>query len=257
MTGPSGTSFDAAARDAATSIRPPPSGGLRGSAAADAPAFDPGARDPAAARTARLDAPSLPGSRTARLAGQARHRRDAYLRPAGTDPVTRLRVHGVGFGRARVPGSDRWHCCQRVGPRASACRAGGRPPAHDLAHTSNLFGNVPSVLLAERLVKILELPPATDARVFFCNSGAEANEAAIKIAFRTGRRAMVSAEGSFHGRTLGALSITGQPAKRAPSSPCWGRSRSSPTAMRQPCGKPCPTRPRRCSSSRYRVRAAS
>ena len=91
-----------------------------------------------------------------------------------------------------------------------------------LAHTSNLFGNVPSVLLAERLVKILDLPPGTDARVFFCNSGAEANEAAIKIAFRTGRRAMVSAEGSFHGRTLGALSITGQPAKRAPFEPLLG-----------------------------------
>ena len=56
-------------------------------------------------------------------------------------------------------------------------------------------------------------------RIFFCNSGAEANETAIKIARRTGRTEIIAAEGSFHGRTMGALSITGQPAKRAPFEP--------------------------------------
>jgi acetylornithine/N-succinyldiaminopimelate aminotransferase len=84
-----------------------------------------------------------------------------------------------------------------------------------LGHVSNLYLNEPQVLLAERLVELLEL----DARVFFSNSGAEANEAALKIARRTGRPEIVATEGSFHGRTLGALSITGQPAKRAPFEP--------------------------------------
>jgi acetylornithine aminotransferase len=77
--------------------------------------------------------------------------------------------------------------------------------------------------LAERLVGLL----GTDARVFFCNSGAEANEAALKIARRHGRDLdpgggrleIVAAEGAFHGRTLGALSITGSPAKREPFEP--------------------------------------
>ena len=87
-----------------------------------------------------------------------------------------------------------------------------------LAHTSNLYGNLPSLELAERLVSLLDVGD-TDAKVFFCNSGAEANEAALKIARRTGRPQIISAEGSFHGRTLGALSITGQPPKRAPFEP--------------------------------------
>ncbi len=94
-----------------------------------------------------------------------------------------------------------------------------------LGHVSNLYANEPQVLLAERLVELLRvgapspgLPPE-GAKVFFCNSGAEANEAAIKIARRAGRSEILATEGSFHGRTLGALSITGQPAKRAPFEP--------------------------------------
>jgi acetylornithine aminotransferase len=90
-------------------------------------------------------------------------------------------------------------------------------------HTSNLFANQRSVELAERLIGLL----GADARVFFCNSGAEANEAALKIARRHGRDLdpgggrleIVAAEGAFHGRTLGALSITGTPAKREPFEP--------------------------------------
>ncbi len=58
--------------------------------------------------------------------------------------------------------------------------------------------------------------------MFFCNSGAEANEAAFKLARRTGRASVVAAEGSFHGRTMGALALTGQPAKRAPFEPLPG-----------------------------------
>jgi acetylornithine aminotransferase len=58
-----------------------------------------------------------------------------------------------------------------------------------------------------------------NARIFFCNSGAEANEAALKISRRTGRSRIVAAQGSFHGRTMGALSMTGQPSKREPFAP--------------------------------------
>ena len=83
-----------------------------------------------------------------------------------------------------------------------------REQSAKLLHTSNLFYHEPGALLAERLVE------RTFAdRVFFCNSGAEANEAAIKMARRRqgGRYKVVSAHGSFHGRTYGALAATGQP----------------------------------------------
>jgi acetylornithine/N-succinyldiaminopimelate aminotransferase len=87
-----------------------------------------------------------------------------------------------------------------------------------LGHVSNLFVSEPAVTLAERLLEAF----GRDGRVFFCNSGAEANEAAFKIARRTGRPGIVAAEGGFHGRTLGALALTGQPAKRAPFEPLPG-----------------------------------
>lgn len=86
-----------------------------------------------------------------------------------------------------------------------------------LGHTSNLYVNTPSVELAERLLE--QLGTGVDARVFFCNSGAEANEAAFKIARLTGRPNIVAAEGSFHGRTMGALALTGQRDKRTPFEP--------------------------------------
>jgi acetylornithine/N-succinyldiaminopimelate aminotransferase len=87
-----------------------------------------------------------------------------------------------------------------------------------LCHSSNLTINPPAVLLAERLVA---LAGGGDARVFLCNSGAEANEAALKLVRRhaPGRPTVVAAERAFHGRTMGALSLTGQPAKRAPFEP--------------------------------------
>jgi acetylornithine aminotransferase len=86
-----------------------------------------------------------------------------------------------------------------------------------LGHTSNLAATEPSLRLAERLLGLAGR--AGEGRVFFGNSGAEANEAAFKLARRTGRRSVVSAEGGFHGRTMGALALTGQPAKRAPFEP--------------------------------------
>lgn len=83
-----------------------------------------------------------------------------------------------------------------------------------LAHTSNLFLHEPEVLLAERLLGLLGAP----ARVFLTNSGTEANEAALKLAIKygktNGRGYFVAAENAFHGRTLGALSLTGKPSIR-------------------------------------------
>ena len=87
-----------------------------------------------------------------------------------------------------------------------------------LGHVSNHFIAEPTVRLAERLLGLFGRP----GRVFFCNSGAEANEAAFKLARLTGRPRIVSTEGAFHGRTMGALALTGQPGKRAPFEPVPG-----------------------------------
>lgn len=84
-----------------------------------------------------------------------------------------------------------------------------------ISHTSNFYANKPALDLAERLIEISGL----DAKVFFCNSGAEANEAALKLTRRTGKKKLLSANGSFHGRTIGSLSITGQLAKQKPFKP--------------------------------------
>jgi acetylornithine aminotransferase len=85
-----------------------------------------------------------------------------------------------------------------------------------LAHVSNFFAHPQGLLLASRLQN---MTGDSNARIFFCNSGAEANEAALKISRRTGRSRIVAAQGSFHGRTMGALSMTGQPSKREPFTP--------------------------------------
>lgn len=86
-----------------------------------------------------------------------------------------------------------------------------------LGQVSNLYLSEPAITLAETL---LDLLGATGSgRVLFCNSGAEANEIAFKIARRTGRSTMVATHGGFHGRTMGALALTGQPAKRDPFEP--------------------------------------
>lgn len=89
---------------------------------------------------------------------------------------------------------------------------------HSLGHISNFFASIPQVTLAERLLAEL----GTDGRVFFTNSGAEANEAAFKLTRRTGRTKVVVAEGSFHGRTMGALALTSKEAYRAPFEPLPG-----------------------------------
>jgi acetylornithine aminotransferase len=87
-----------------------------------------------------------------------------------------------------------------------------------LSHVSNLYLAEPPVALAEALL----IRVGRRGRVFFCNSGAEANEAAFKLSRRTGRTHVVSTVGGFHGRTMGALALTGQPAKADPFRPLPG-----------------------------------
>ena len=89
-----------------------------------------------------------------------------------------------------------------------------------LGHVSNLYATEPGVALAEALVG--HLGTDAPARAFFCNSGAEANEVAFKMTRLTGRTKIVAAQNSFHGRTMGSLALTGQPAKRAPFEPLPG-----------------------------------
>jgi acetylornithine/N-succinyldiaminopimelate aminotransferase len=85
---------------------------------------------------------------------------------------------------------------------------------------SNLYATEPQGRLAQRLTRLMPVP---EARVFFCNSGAEANEAALKLARKRGlamgKPAIVTLDGSFHGRTAAALAATGQPAKRTAFEP--------------------------------------
>ena len=85
-----------------------------------------------------------------------------------------------------------------------------------LGHVSNFYSHPSGIALA---AKLQELSGDKHARVFFCNSGAEANEAALKLSRKTGRSKVVATTGSFHGRTMGALSLTGQPSKRNPFKP--------------------------------------
>ena len=85
-----------------------------------------------------------------------------------------------------------------------------------LSHVSNFYAHPNAVELAEKLIA---MTGDKKAKLFFCQSGAEANEAALKLSRRTGKVRVVAAQGAFHGRTMGALSLTGQPAKREPFLP--------------------------------------
>src|SRR6202045_5044927 len=89
-----------------------------------------------------------------------------------------------------------------------------------LGHTSNLYATEPGIALAEELVALLGAD--SPARVFFCNSGTEANEVAFKLSRLTGRTKLVAAQEAFHGRTMGSLALTGQPTKQAPFAPLPG-----------------------------------
>ena len=86
-----------------------------------------------------------------------------------------------------------------------------------LIHTSNFFTTKQQITLAERLLDLASAP--SGSKVFFCNSGTEANEAAFKLARATGRERVIVADGGFHGRTMGALSLTSKQAYRDPFEP--------------------------------------
>ena len=87
-----------------------------------------------------------------------------------------------------------------------------------LGHISNFFASGPQIDLAERMLALL----GHEGKVFFTNSGTEANEAAFKLTRRTGRTHLVAMTGSFHGRTMGALALTSKEAYRAPFEPLPG-----------------------------------
>ena len=121
-----------------------------------------------------------------------------------------------------------------------------------LMHVTNLFYTEPAIRLAERLAR-----SSLGGKVFLCNSGAEANEAAIKLArkARPGGEILVLFDG-FHGRTYGALSATPQESKQAPFAPLVPGFRPVRRARRG-CARPSGSTPRRCCSSRSRARAGS
>jgi acetylornithine/N-succinyldiaminopimelate aminotransferase len=97
-----------------------------------------------------------------------------------------------------------------LGHRHPAPLAAAQAQLHELWHVSNLYWTEPMQALAERLSARFD-----GAQAFFCNSGAEAIEAGLKYARKaTGKTGIVALENSFHGRTLGALAVTGQPTKR-------------------------------------------
>jgi acetylornithine/N-succinyldiaminopimelate aminotransferase len=102
-----------------------------------------------------------------------------------------------------------------LGHRHPAPLAAAHAQLDRLWHASNLYGTEPAEALARRLSERFG-----GAQAFFCNSGTEANEAALKYARKaTGRPGVIALEQSFHGRTTGALAVTGQPAKRAAFEP--------------------------------------
>lgn len=88
--------------------------------------------------------------------------------------------------------------------------------AKKLGHVSNIYAHDPGLALAENLIR---MTGDDSSRVYFCNSGTEAVEAAIKLSRLTGRKQIISAHGSFHGRTMGSLSLTAQPKKQDPFKP--------------------------------------
>ena len=154
---------------------------------------------------------------------QLQSRWDAVMMPNyGTPPIAI--DHGDGV---RVWDVDGREYLDFVGGIAVSALGHAHPAIVDavtrqvaqLAHTSNLAIHEPGVALAERLVELVGLP----GRVFFANSGAEVNECAIKLSRKhRPRGGIIASNGGFHGRTLGALSITGNPPKREPFEPLPG-----------------------------------
>jgi acetylornithine/N-succinyldiaminopimelate aminotransferase len=144
--------------------------------------------------------------------------RDRLLPVYGRQPVTFVRGEGAWLwsdAGERYLDLVSGIAVVGLGHGHAAPLAAAREQLERLWHVSNLYWSQPMLALAERLSERFG-----GAQAFFCNSGAEAVEAALKYARKaTGKPGVVAAEGSFHGRTLGALSATGQPAKRAAFEP--------------------------------------
>jgi acetylornithine/N-succinyldiaminopimelate aminotransferase len=153
----------------------------------------------------------------------------ARMQPAYAVPSTVL-VRGEGAVLVDAEGGE-WLdllagiAVATLGHAHPAVTAAVAAQAATLVHTSNLFLTTPALQLMERLAGLLGWD---DARFFMAQCGATANEAALKLARRhglaqrPGKLRVVALEGSFHGRTLGTLELTGQPAKRAPFEPLAG-----------------------------------
>ncbi|MEU6975927.1 acetylornithine transaminase [Streptomyces sp. NPDC046371] len=147
--------------------------------------------------------------------------RDALMDNYGTPRLPLVRGEG-----ARVWDADGTEYLDFVGGIAVNALGHAHPAVVEavsrqiasLGHVSNLFVAEPPVALAERLLQLFGRP----GRVFFCNSGAEANEGAFKLGRLTGRPHMVATGGGFHGRTMGSLALTGQPGKQTPFLPLPG-----------------------------------
>jgi acetylornithine/N-succinyldiaminopimelate aminotransferase len=148
-----------------------------------------------------------------------RERFEAAMMPNyGTPPLALARGEGC-----RVWDADGNAYLDLIGGIAVSALGHGHPALVEavsaqvaaLAHTSNLFVHEPGVRLAERLLALL----GGDGRVFFANSGTEANEAALKLVRRRSRGYVVAAEGSFHGRSMGSLALTGKAPIREPFAP--------------------------------------
>lgn len=150
--------------------------------------------------------------------GYAQRWQAAMMNNYGTPPIALVRGSG-----AEVWDADGRRYLDLLGGIAVNALGHAHPAIVDavtrqvatLGHTSNLFMTEPALALAERLLELVDQA----GRVLFCNSGTEANEAAFKMARRTGRPNIIAAENAFHGRTMGALALTGQPAKRTPFEP--------------------------------------
>jgi acetylornithine/N-succinyldiaminopimelate aminotransferase len=160
----------------------------------------------------------------AQVSGASGWDRDHVMRTYSRQPVQFVR--GEGSWLVGDDGRRYLDCLSGI----AVCAVGHSHPrlvdaiqkqAAELIHVSNLYLTAPQARLARRLIELSDFE-----RVFFCNSGAEANEAAIKLARKYGRSAggdskvqIVTAEKSFHGRTLAAVTATGQPKYSEPFAP--------------------------------------
>lgn len=148
------------------------------------------------------------------------HWRSALMDNYGTPALTLVRGEG-----AKVWDADGKEYVDLVGGIAVNALGHAHPAVVEavtaqikqLGHTSNLYVNPVAVELAEALLDVAGL--TGNGKVLFVNSGAEANEAALKISRLTGRTKVIAAEGAFHGRTMGSLTLTGQSGKRDPFKP--------------------------------------